>query len=227
MQLTTKFLLCLVCMDCVDSCQSFNLEWNISWDCPPAITPFWSDSQYMFPNRKLSQLVSTEVYHHSIHHHSGTPLLLHYFGETHHHRCRLPLTLLLFYCSRPHHWEWSSCFQISIEENVVEWFFSQVHCLDLVRSSWAGSQAARLPPSTSALPYTVPWFLLLWEGHIHSDVCNKIISQNWWWCSNACRCLKHCILHAWMQFVLLLKEEKIKELRRAELKWKVAAWLHA
>ena len=172
-------------------------------------------------------LVSTEVYHHSIHHHSGTPLLLHYFGETHHHRCRLPLTLLLFYCSRPHHWEWSSCFQISIEENVVEWLFSQVHCLDLVRSSWTGSQAARLPPSTSALPYAVPWFLLLWEGHIHSDVCNKIISQNWWWCSNACRCLKHCILHAWMQFVLLLKEEKIKELRRAELKWKVAAWLHA
>ena len=39
------------------------------------------------------------------------------------------------------------------------------------------------------------------------------------------RCLKHCILHAWIQFVPLSKEEKIKELRRAEMRRKVAAWL--
>ena len=42
---------------------------------------------------------------------------------------------------------------------------------------------------------------------------------------NVCRCLKHCVLHVWMQFVPLSKEEKIKELRRALLRRKVAAWL--
>ena len=41
----------------------------------------------------LLDLVGIEVYCHSIHHHSGTPLLLCHPGESHHHRCRLPLTL--------------------------------------------------------------------------------------------------------------------------------------
>ena len=50
-------------------------------------------------------------------------------------------------------------------------------------------------------------------------------SQNRWWCSIARRCLKHCLLHAWVQFVPLSKEEKIKELCRAEMRRKVAAWL--
>ena len=43
---------------------------------------------------------------------------------------------------------------------------------------------------------------------------------------HACWCLKHCVLHAWMQqFVPRSKEEKIKELRRTELRRKVAASL--
>ena len=60
MQLTTKLI--LVCVNFAESCQSFNLEWNISWDSPPAIVPLWSDSQYMFPDRKLSQHMGRGTY---------------------------------------------------------------------------------------------------------------------------------------------------------------------
>ena len=41
----------------------------------------------------------------------------------------------------------------------------------------------------------------------------------------AVRYLKHCVLRAWVQFIPLSKEEKVKELHRAELRRKVAAWL--
>ena len=36
-------------------------------------------------------LASIEVYYHSTHHHSGTPLFLHHPGESHYHRCTLLL----------------------------------------------------------------------------------------------------------------------------------------
>jgi len=39
------------------------------------------------------------------------------------------------------------------------------------------------------------------------------------------RYLKHRVLLAWVQFVPMSREEKVKELHRAELRRKVAAWL--
>ena len=68
MQLSTKFI--LVCINFAESCQSFNLEWNISCDYPPAIISLWSDSQYMSPNRKLSQHMGRGTYKNKIYHYN-------------------------------------------------------------------------------------------------------------------------------------------------------------
>ena len=62
MQLTKKFVFCFVC---VEGCQSFNLEWNVKPEYPPAINPFtvlWKNVEYMFPNSQLSQLMRGGTY---------------------------------------------------------------------------------------------------------------------------------------------------------------------
>ena len=58
-------------------------------------------------------------------------------------------------------WMWSTeriCSYNDDYSEAVQWsLLSQVHCPALGQSSWAGSRAARLLPSSSSLPYAVPW----------------------------------------------------------------------
>ena len=100
LRIPEAYLSCLLCVD--------NYICNIGHSL---LLLAYEETQILY-HLVLLDLVSTEVYFHSTHHHSGTPSLLYHPGESHYHRCRLPLTLQWFCCSRLHHWGWEVCLQI-------------------------------------------------------------------------------------------------------------------